>query len=432
MRGARAPRLGRRTPARRRRHRPVQPAAEPPSDEHDGPLRADPPPQDVPVQPLRLPAVQRRLRRRRDEPPRAPEPGSARRGEGPDEGGGAHPLAPLRRADHRDAPRPHHRRLPADVPEPELQPGGGHLPPLEAQLPRTPARGQGQGRHAVLDGQAAVLADPPERPHPRIPLEHLGEMRLRAALLQARRLGRDRERGSEGRDDRQEGDRLREGRRPGCDRPEQRDGTRPPVPGRDEPTVHHRDQPEGPLDRDRRRGRPRGGPEGDPRGARGRAHPGHGARRPVPPREARADARALARGDPGGDGAARARPGAGQGGRHRRPPPGPREPGGHPCQVRGPRLHAQPDADGRLGRPAVGAGRAAAPRLRPPDAPPLRPGRPRRGRARVRELELQARPLADGVSSSTRWGVGSRSSTRRSGRAGPATCSAGSSTPSRT
>ena len=103
----------------------------------------------------------------------------------------------------------------------------------------------------------------------------------------------------------------------------------------------------------------------------------------------------------------------------------PREPRRDPRKVGGPRVDAQPHADGRRGRPAVGPGRAAAPGLRSPNPPPLRTGRPRLGRPRLRPVELQVGALADGGPSSTRWAVANRWSTRRSGRAVLGTCSAG-------
>ena len=199
----------------------------------------------------------------------------------------------------------------------------------------------------------------------------------------------------------------------------------PAVPRRDEPARDHGDLAQRPLDRDRRRGRPRGRAQGD------RERPGRGpdqgqrAGRAVPEGRARADARSVPRGDARGDGPSRPRPGSGHGGRHRRPVPGPREPRRDPRKVGGPRVDAQPHADGRRGRPAVGPGRAAAPGLRSPNPPPLRTGRPRLGRPRLRPVELQVGALADGVPSSTRWAVANRWSTRRSGRAVLGTCSAG-------
>ena len=59
----------------------------------------------------------------------------------------------------------------------------------------------------------------------------------------------DRERRAQGRDDRREGDRLREGRDPGRDRAQQRARAGAAVPRRDEPARHHRDRPQRPLDR---------------------------------------------------------------------------------------------------------------------------------------------------------------------------------------
>jgi DNA-directed RNA polymerase subunit A' len=72
--------------------------------EHYGPRGPRHAPEDLPSQPLRLSAIQCRLRRGRDEPPRPAERGGPRRGEDTDEGARAHPVPEVRRTGDRGHP----------------------------------------------------------------------------------------------------------------------------------------------------------------------------------------------------------------------------------------------------------------------------------------------------------------------------------------
>ena len=92
-----------RAPAHGRRHRAFQQAAFASQDVDNVPLGQGIARQDIPAQPGRLPALQRRLRRRRNEPPRHPERGGARRGGNAHEGAPPDNLAPPRPRNHQAA-----------------------------------------------------------------------------------------------------------------------------------------------------------------------------------------------------------------------------------------------------------------------------------------------------------------------------------------
>ena len=126
------------------------------------------------------------------------------------------------------------------------------------------------------------------------------------------------------------------------------------------------------------------------------------------------------------DGPARARQGARHRGRHRGPLPRSREPRRHSRQVRRARLDAQPDADGRrrsassrCGASGCSAATSAAPS-------PTSSGATSAPTPAASSRLLQARDSPRRSTSSTRWAGARVSSIRRSGRAGPATCSGGS------
>ncbi len=162
------------------------------------------------------------------------------------------------------------------------------------RLPIPPPAGTDRDGQEYWLGKQTLLPRAAEGPHDRVPLEHLEPVRLLADELHPRRVRRHRAGGPQGRHDRREGDRLREGRDPRRDRPEQRARARPSVPRRDEPARDHRHRTERPLDGDRRRGRPRERPQGDRQGAERGPAQGQRPGRAVPQGEARADARPLA------------------------------------------------------------------------------------------------------------------------------------------
>jgi len=101
--------------------------------------------------------------------------------------------------------------------------------------------------------------------------------------------------------------------------------------------------------------------------------------------------------DPGDEDHADAREGPRLRRRDRRPALRCRQPGGRDGPLRRARVDAEPDADGRVGRPAGGPRRADQPRLRGPNAVALPPERPLRGGARLRGELLPRRAHARGV-----------------------------------
>ncbi len=102
--------------------------------------------------------------------------------------------------------------------------------------PMPPPAGTTRTASEFWTGKQLFSLTLPERPDARVPLEHLGPVRLPAAQLQARRLRRRSRTGvlKAGTIDKK-AIAFEKGADPGRHRPEQRHGAGPPVPGRDEP-----------------------------------------------------------------------------------------------------------------------------------------------------------------------------------------------------
>ncbi len=247
--------------------------------------------------------LQRRLRRRRDEPPRAAVRGGPRRSPHTHAGPGEHPLPEVRRSHHRGDPRPHNRCVLPYAPEPPLRQVRGRQHNEEATGHRDAGATQGRGRQSVLDGETDIFFGPSQKLPHHLQGQHMPELFfVQEGGVRIRRVRQDTQLPAHLRNDRRQGHRQQQGedRRPHRPRLRVRGGSQfhqpcyKASPRRPyEPRVQHRD---------RRRGHTGGSGPSDQQ-LQPRVHI-----RSVQPcgvlsgGDPRADARALSEGDPRGQG----------------------------------------------------------------------------------------------------------------------------------